>query len=100
MTIDEARAIYLSFPDAVESSHMGHPDFRIKNKIFASLWPDRDQGVLRLPSAMAEALIADRSDTFLIRGRSGSWIWMGVQLALIGKEEFQDLAHLAFEQRC
>jgi hypothetical protein len=34
MTPDDFRRLALSFPDAVESSHMGHPDFRVHGKNF------------------------------------------------------------------
>jgi hypothetical protein len=42
MTSDEFRALARSLPEAVEAveaSHMGHPDFRVRKKIFASLGP-------------------------------------------------------------
>jgi hypothetical protein len=36
---------------AVESSHVGHPDFRIGGKIFASLgYPDDEHGMVKLTS--------------------------------------------------
>lgn len=37
MTPDAFRKIALSMPAAVEGGHMGHPDFRVKGKIFATL---------------------------------------------------------------
>lgn len=37
MTENQFRKLALSLPQAVESSHMGHPDFRVAHKIFASL---------------------------------------------------------------
>lgn len=40
MTDDAFRKIALSMPFAEEGSHMGHADFRIRNKIFASLPPE------------------------------------------------------------
>jgi hypothetical protein len=36
-TADDFRRIVLSFPCAEEKAHMGHPDFRIGGKIFATL---------------------------------------------------------------
>ncbi len=38
MTADEFRFLALELPEAVESSHMCHPDFRVRGKIFATLW--------------------------------------------------------------
>ena len=37
MTVNEFRKLALSFPEAIESAHMHHPDFRVGGKIFATL---------------------------------------------------------------
>jgi hypothetical protein len=37
MTEDDFRGIALAFPEATENAHFGHPDFRVRNKIFATL---------------------------------------------------------------
>jgi hypothetical protein len=37
MTPNEFRKMALSLPEAIESAHMGHPDFRVRGKIFATL---------------------------------------------------------------
>jgi hypothetical protein len=36
VTAKEFRRIALTMPEAVEASHMGHPDFRVAKKIFAT----------------------------------------------------------------
>jgi predicted DNA-binding protein (MmcQ/YjbR family) len=48
MTPKEFRKIALSFPETEEESHMGHPDFRVSGKIFATLGPDEDWGMVKL----------------------------------------------------
>ena len=49
MTADDFRAMALSFPEAVEIGHMGHPDFRVGKKIFATLgYPDEGFGMVKL----------------------------------------------------
>jgi hypothetical protein len=49
MTAAQFRKIALSFPEAIESSHMGHPDFRVGGKIFATLsYPDTTAAVVML----------------------------------------------------
>jgi len=46
----EFRALALSLPEAIEGAHMGHPDFRVGGKIFATLGvPDDDHAVVMLP---------------------------------------------------
>jgi hypothetical protein len=57
MTAMEFRKLALSFPEAIESSHFSHPDFRIRGKIFATLYPDDKHGVLMLtPDAQHDAI--------------------------------------------
>ena len=56
MTSDQFRKLVLSFPDAEERAHHGHPDFRVRNKIFATLsYPDQTRGMVQLtPEQQAE----------------------------------------------
>ena len=49
MTANDFRKLALSFPEAIESAHMRHPDFRVGGKIFATL------GCLDEDSANGEA---------------------------------------------
>jgi len=50
MTAAEFRRIALSMPQASESAHMDHPDFRVGGKIFATLgYPDKNHGMVVLP---------------------------------------------------
>jgi hypothetical protein len=50
MTAADFRRIALSLPEAEESAHMIHPDFRVGGKIFATLgYPDDDHGMVVLP---------------------------------------------------
>lgn len=64
MTPDGFRKIALSMPEAIESGHMGHPDFRVKGKIFATLIRrnDIDWGVLNLTPAQQRVWM-DRAPT-------------------------------------
>jgi len=39
MTAEEFRKMVLTLPEASEAAHMGHPDFRVGGKIFATLGP-------------------------------------------------------------
>lgn len=48
MTNEDFRALALALPDATESSHRGHPDFHVRNKIFATLWPEQNRGMVKL----------------------------------------------------
>ncbi len=48
MNADDFRRLALALPDAVEKSHMRHPDFRVGNKIFAALNANGTRGVVML----------------------------------------------------
>ncbi len=48
MTADQFRKLALRLPEALEGEHMGHPDFRVGGKIFATLGPRGDWGMVKL----------------------------------------------------
>jgi hypothetical protein len=58
MTANEFRKIALSLPEATESAHMDHPDFRVRGKVFATLgYPDRNWGMVSLPLRSQEEFV-------------------------------------------
>jgi hypothetical protein len=61
MTRDQFRRLALALPEAAESSHMEHPDFRVRGKIFATLgYPDDGHGMIKLtPGQQADCMDAD-----------------------------------------
>ena len=71
MTASKFRALALGVPAAVESQHMGHPDFRVRGKIFATLGPDESWGMVKLsPNEQAEFL---RAEPKVFSPASGAW---------------------------
>jgi hypothetical protein len=49
MTTEKFRSLALSVPGASESAHMGHPDFRLAGRVFATLgYPDERHGMVKL----------------------------------------------------
>jgi hypothetical protein len=71
MTADQFRTIALSFPEAVEAQHMGHPDFRVDGKIFATLGPQGDWAMAKLTPDQQAAFQAAHPDVFT--PASGAW---------------------------
>ncbi|MEO7827896.1 MAG: MmcQ/YjbR family DNA-binding protein, partial [Allosphingosinicella sp.] len=56
---DDFRRIALAFPGAEEGSHMGHADFRVGGKIFATLGsPDEGWGMASLMPEQQEDFMA------------------------------------------
>ena len=49
MTPNEFRKLALGFPEAIETAHMRHPDFRVGGRIFATLgYPDEHAAMVKL----------------------------------------------------
>lgn len=82
MTSETFRKLALAFPDAVEGTHMGHPDFRVNNRIFASLTSDEARGSIKCDAATIDMLV--RSSPEIYRDAWGGR-WLGV--ALDGADE-------------
>ncbi len=72
MTPRQFAKIALSFPETVESEHMGHPDFRVGGKIFASLSDaDGKFGMVKLNPTQQAAYLETDSDIF--QPCNGAW---------------------------
>lgn len=65
MTIDGFRRLALGFPESTEGAHMGHPDFRVCNKIFATIWPKEEWGMVKLTPEQQEMLIQAEPKVFI-----------------------------------
>jgi hypothetical protein len=71
------RRLALQLPNAVESSHMNHPDFRLNNQIFATLSGEKKgYGVLKLTLDQQAAFITDQPHIF--SPVQGGWGRMGM----------------------
>src|SRR5436190_20282603 len=64
MTSAEFRRIALSMPDAIESSHMNHPDFRAGGRIFATLNEDETRGMVSLTPEQQAEFVHDEPKMF------------------------------------
>jgi hypothetical protein len=71
MTSDEFRSLALSLPEALEREHMGHPDFRVLGRIFATLWPDDDWGMVKLTPEEQAAFV--RAEPEVFEPVNGAW---------------------------
>jgi hypothetical protein len=81
MTADTFRKLALQLPEAVEGSHMGHPDFRVGGKIFATLGPDGTWGMVKLtPEQQAETM---RAKPKMFEPIKGTWGRRGATKVLL-----------------
>jgi hypothetical protein len=81
VTPDDVRRIALGLPEAAESAHMGHPDFRVRGRIFATLRPDEGRAVVKLVPDEQEILVGAEPSVFLpVAGAWGRQGWTSVIL--------------------
>jgi hypothetical protein len=71
VTEDQFRSLALSLPEATEGEHMDHPDFRVRGKIFATLWFDGEWGMVKLTPEQQAAFI--QSDPEIFQSVKGGW---------------------------
>ena len=65
MTAREFRRIALSLPQASEAAHMGHPDFRVAGRIFATLgYPRNGWGMVKLTPEQQELFVKSQPAAF------------------------------------
>jgi hypothetical protein len=67
VTAEQFRRLALGFPEAIESSHMNHPDFRVRGgKIFATLaYPDKQWGMVKLSPEQQEEFVRAKPEVFV-----------------------------------
>lgn len=66
MTAAGFRRLALSLPEAIEVGHMGHPDFRVGGRIFATLgYPDDSWAMVKLTPEQQEAFVSAEPSVFV-----------------------------------
>jgi hypothetical protein len=97
MTADDFRALALSLPQAEEREHMGHPDFRVGGKIFATLGPDEAWGMVKLTPDQQSTFVRTESDVFQpIKGAWGRRGCTRVELAAATEPSVRQALSLAW----
>jgi hypothetical protein len=101
MTAADFRRIASSLPEAEESAHMSHPDFRVGGKIFATLgYPDGDHGMVILPPEEQERLVRTYPKVFA--PAKGGWGKRGstsVRLEEVDKATLKRALAIAWRKR-
>lgn len=101
MTAAEFRRLALSLPDAIEAAHMGHPDFRVGGKIFATLgYPRQGLGVVMLTPEQQELFVRSEPKTFTpVPGGWGKKGSTRVQLRSAKKSAVREALAVAWRNR-
>lgn len=71
MTDDDFRDLALALDGVVEGAHMGHPDFRVNNRIFASLRQDGATGMVKVTPEQQAVLLQEHPNAFV--PSPGAW---------------------------
>ena len=98
MTPKEFRRLALGLKDATEGAHMGHPDFRAHGKIFATLHPDGERGMVRLTPEQQRHFID--ADSAAFASASGAWGRQGctmVNLANVDEDSLGEAMMFAWQ---
>ena len=101
MNAADFRRIALSLPEAEESAHMSHPDFRVGGKIFATLgYPDDDHGMVILPPEEQARFVQTYPKVFT--PAKGAWGKRGstaVSLSAVDKTTLKRAMKIAWRNR-
>jgi hypothetical protein len=97
MTQDEFRALALSLPEAEERPHFDRVSFRVRGKIFATLHPNGEWAMLKLPVEIKAAVIQADPDAHI--PLPGAWERSGstqLRIERMDREKLADLLRLAW----
>ena len=98
MTPDEFRRIALSMNGAAEGAHMDHPDFRANGRIFATLYPNGHDGMVKLTAEQQQDFMS--TDDTAFEPASGAWGRQGcttVHLAFVDEDKLGEAMTLAWQ---
>ncbi len=99
MTEADFRRLALALPDAEERGHMGHPDFRVGGKIFATLgYPREGWAMVKLFPDQREKFTASDPEAFVpVKGAWGKRGATNVQLRAAKKTAVREALALAYQ---
>lgn len=83
MTDDDFRDLALALDGVVEGAHMGHPDFRVNNRIFASLRQDGATAMVKIEPGQQQVLLREHAAMFT--PSPGAWGRGGCTDVLLAK---------------
>jgi hypothetical protein len=98
MTAKEFRTMALSLPEATESMHMQHPDFRVSGKVFATLgYPNKSWGMVKLTPKQQAAFVEAEPEIFVpVKGAWGRQGATTVYLRSVTREMLRNALEAAW----
>jgi hypothetical protein len=98
MTADDFRRIAVGMKDVLEGAHMGHPDFRVNGKIFATIHPDPAYGMVKLTPEQQQEFVNGHPRVFA--PENGAWGRAGctrVRLDVVDDETLGEAMTVAWQ---
>jgi hypothetical protein len=80
---NDFRRLALGMDGAIEGAHMGHPDFRVNGRIFATLDHDETRCMVKLSPEEQAEFMRSEPDTFV--PAAGAWGRQGCTLVTIAQ---------------
>jgi hypothetical protein len=100
LTAEDFRRIALGMKDAIEASHMDHPDFRVNGRIFATLHADMEWGMVKLTPEEQQRFVQEAPHAF--KPENGAWGLQGctaVRIDRVDQETLGEAMTLAWQHR-
>jgi len=101
MTAREFRSMALGLPQATEGAHLGHPDFRVAGRIFATLgYPRRGWGMVKLTPEQQDFIVRAQPAAFApVKGAWGRAGATNVRLQAARKGAVREALVIAWRNR-
>jgi hypothetical protein len=101
VTEDNFRKLALALPEAAESAHMEHPDFRVGGKVFATLgYPAKGWGMVKLTAEQQHYFSKAEPEVFVpVKGAWGRGGATNVMLKKATKNTVSEALRAAWRNR-
>lgn len=98
VTVSEFRQFALALPGAEQRAHMGHPDFRVGGRVFATLnYPAAGWGMIKLSPEHQELFLRAEPAAFVaVKGAWGRQGCTNVNVRLAKKTAVREALELAW----
>lgn len=98
MTADQFRRVALALPESTEVSHMQHPDFRVRGRVFATLgYPNDNFAVVKLTPGQQDIYVQSQPAVFApVAGAWGSRGYTNILLRAARVADVRDAVETAW----
>jgi hypothetical protein len=87
----DVRRVALSLPEAEERETWGHPTFRVRGKMFATLASDGARASVKATKEAQAALVGSDPEVFSVPAYVGHHGWVAIDVGRVDPEELREL---------